>query len=109
MDVIPEHQLSAFVTACHRVAAYGLLKCSSGNLSCRLDDDRVMITATRSWLADLTPEQVSLLRFSDGQLVNDAKPSVETRFQLGILRQRADLNFVPQFPSPPATTPTCAD
>lgn len=109
MASIPTEKLSAFLTACHRVAAYGLLKCSSGNLSCRLDEERVMITATRSWLADLTADQVSLLRLSDGALLNEAKPSVETRFHLGILRQRRDVNVVLHFQSTAATTLTCAD
>lgn len=68
-----------------------------------------MITATRSWLADLTLDQVSLLRLSDGQQLNDAKPSVETRFHLGILRQRPDVNVVLHFQSPAATTITCGD
>src|SRR5437763_14416889 len=97
MNTIPEPNLTAFVTACHRVAAYGLLKCSSGNLSCRLDDERVMITATRSWLADLTPDQVAVLRLSDGAVLNDAKPSVETRVHLGILRERRAVNVVLHF------------
>src|SRR3954449_1437011 len=109
MLAIPDESLTSFVTACHRAAAYGILKCSSGNLSCRLDDERVMITATRSWLADLTPAQVSLLRLSDGEVLNDAKPSVETRFHLGILRDRRDVNVVLHFQSPAATTLTCGE
>jgi ribulose-5-phosphate 4-epimerase/fuculose-1-phosphate aldolase len=48
------------------------------------------------------------LRISDGRQVNAAKPSVETRFHLGILRQRKDVNVVLHFQSPAATTLTCS-
>jgi ribulose-5-phosphate 4-epimerase/fuculose-1-phosphate aldolase len=106
---VAQQQLDEFVTACHRVAGYGLLKCSSGNLSCRIDAEHVLITATRSWLADITTEQVALLRLSDGEVLNNVKPSVESRFHLGILRSRPDVNVVLHFQSPGATTLTCAD
>jgi ribulose-5-phosphate 4-epimerase/fuculose-1-phosphate aldolase len=108
MTSIPQKPLEDFLHACRRVGQYNLLLCRSGNLSCRLDDDHILITATRSWLADLQPHQVSLLRLSDGQQLNAASPSVETRFHLGILRQRKDVNVVLHFQSPAATTLACS-
>lgn len=108
MEPIAQAVMADFVQASRRVAEYGLLKCSSGNMSYRLAGDRALVTATRSWLADLTPREVSLVCISDGSLLNDAKPSVETRFHLGILRQRPEVNVVLHFQSPAATTLACS-
>jgi ribulose-5-phosphate 4-epimerase/fuculose-1-phosphate aldolase len=96
-----------FVTACRRVAEYGLLRCSSGNMSCRLPGDCALVTATRSWLGELQPSQVALVRISDAARLNAATPSVETRFHLGILREQPEVNVVLHFQSPAATTLTC--
>jgi ribulose-5-phosphate 4-epimerase/fuculose-1-phosphate aldolase len=67
-----------------------------------------MVTATRSWLADLTPQDISLVRISDGAHLNEVKPSVETGFHLGILRERPEVNVVLHFQSPAATTLACS-
>jgi ribulose-5-phosphate 4-epimerase/fuculose-1-phosphate aldolase len=107
MSSIPGKAMAEFVAACRRVAAHGLVKCSSGNLSYRLDAERALVTTTRSWLADLTEREVSLVRISDGASLSRAKPSVETRFHLGILRQRPEVNVVLHFQSPAATTLAC--
>lgn len=108
MNAIPGKTIAEFVKACRRAAEYGLLRCSSGNLSCRLDGDRALVTATRSWLADLRAQDVAQVRISDGTLLNGAKPSVETRFHLGILKRRPEVNVVLHFQSPAATTLTCS-
>jgi ribulose-5-phosphate 4-epimerase/fuculose-1-phosphate aldolase len=73
-----------------------------------VNGDRALVTATRSWLADLTAQDVSLVRISDGAPLSEAKPSVETRFHLGILKQRPEVNVVLHFQSPAATTLTCS-
>lgn len=103
-----DQQIAEFLAACHRAAEYGLLRCSSGNLSWRIDGEHAMVTATRSWLGDLTADQIALFRIADCTPVNSAKPSVEMRFHCGILRQRPDVNVVLHFQSPAATTLTCS-
>ena len=45
----------------HLVAAYGLVH-SSGNLSWRIDDERMLVTASKTWMAELTPEAVAAVR-----------------------------------------------
>ena len=108
MTRITEEQMAEFIAACHRVADYGLLRCSSGNLSWRIDKERMLVTATRSWLADLNADDVAVLRISDSAVLAGATPSSETRFHLGILRNRLDVNVVLHFQSPGATTLACA-
>ncbi len=46
-------RIDEFIGACHRVGEYGLLRYSSGNMSCRLDEEFVAVTARRAWLGDL--------------------------------------------------------
>jgi len=96
-----------FAAAARHAASYGLMQCSSGNLSSRLDGERLLIKASRTWMSELTPEQVSLCSISDGSLLSGPKPSVEIGFHAGILRTRPDVNVVLHFQSPFATTLAC--
>jgi len=101
--------LGEFVVACHRIGAYGLVRCSSGNLSWRLDedDDLIAISGTRAWLSELEESDVALCRIPDGQSLNDQKPSVEVGMHLGILANRKDVNVVLHFQTPCATALAC--
>ena len=99
--------IKALADACHRVAEFGLLRCSSGNMSCRLGKDLIAISASSCWLGDIKENQVAVCSLEDGRCINDKKPSVESRFHLGILRQRSDVNTVLHFQSPFATAVAC--
>jgi ribulose-5-phosphate 4-epimerase/fuculose-1-phosphate aldolase len=105
----PDISLDKFVTAAHSAAAHGLLQCSSGNMSWRIDDELAAVTASGSWLERLTKDDVAICRTADGKVIRGKTPSVETRFHLGILRARADVNVVLHFQSPCATVITCSD
>jgi ribulose-5-phosphate 4-epimerase/fuculose-1-phosphate aldolase len=109
MQHVPESAIAQFVAAARRVAAYGLVRCSSGNLSWRIDDQRLLVTASRSWMADLAADQVALCRLADAAPLNDLRPSNETRFHAGILRQRPEMRVVLHFQSPCATAIACSD
>ncbi|MGE5610316.1 MAG: class II aldolase/adducin family protein [Bacillota bacterium] len=100
-------KLDEFAAASRQVAHYGLTRCSSGNLSYRLDDQRLLIKASRAWMADLTPDDISLCRIADGATLNGKKPSVEIGFHAGVLRHRPDVNVVLHYQSPAATTLGC--
>ena len=108
-DQTPEWtgEIARFVEAAHRTAEHGLLRCSSGNLSWRLNDALCLVTATGSWLGNLTPAQVAICRVVDGAPVNSVKPSVEAGFHTGILRARPDIRVVLHFQSPAATAFAC--
>jgi len=107
MKNIPDPVLDEFLQTCHKAATRGLMRCSSGNLSLRLDDARMLATATRSWMADVTAEQVSVCRISDGVLLDGAKPTVEIGFHAAIMRIRPDVNVVMHFQTPYATALAC--
>ena len=108
MEPVSKEQLDAFVAAARRVAPYGLVQCSSGNLSWRIDDERLLVTASRSWMADLTAGQVAVCRLADCEPLNGTKPSTETRFHAGILRERPEMAAVLHFQSPAATALACS-
>ncbi len=107
MQEIPLATLDRFVDACHEVAKHGLVRCSCGNLSMRVDEERFLVSTTGSWMSNLTRDQVALCRTDNGSSLNDTKPSSETGFHAGILRSRPDVNVVLHFQTPCATTIAC--
>lgn len=107
---VTREQLQTFVQACHEAAnRYQLVLCSSGNLSLRLDADEMLVSASASWMGDITPAQVAHMRIADEAVLNDRKPSVESRFHAGILRDRPEVEAVLHFQSPAATAIGCLD
>ena len=107
MKQVNYEKIKAFIDAAHQVVTYDLIRYSSGNLSARLEDDSVLISASRTWLGHLQEDQIAVFRLKDGQHLNDVKPSVEYTFHLGILRQRPDVNVVLHFQSRCATSIAC--
>ncbi len=105
-DVFRE-QLDRFVEACRDAARRGLVHCSCGNLSMRVDDERFLITSTGSWMERMTAEQATLCRTRDGAALSGNKPSSEIGFHAGILRARPELNVVLHFQTPCATALAC--
>lgn len=107
MPYISQYQIEAFIENCRLVTTLGLTQYSSGNLSWRFSDQLVAITASRSWLADLTQDEIVICRLDDGCVLNGKTPSVETVFHLGILRNRPDIDVVLHYQSAAATTLAC--
>lgn len=99
-----------FVAASHKAANdYRLVSCSSGNLSWRIGDDEMLVSASRSWMGELAAEQVAHLRIGTEEVLNGRTPSVESRFHAGVLRNRSDVDVVLHFQSPAATALCCTD
>jgi len=96
-----------FLEACHEAAARGLMRCSSGNMSWRVDKNRMLATTTRSWMSRVTPADIALCAIADGKILNGKKPTVEISFHAGILRSRPDINVVLHFQTPFATALAC--
>ncbi len=105
----PERVFDEFIEACHDVGRRGLVRCSSGNLSRRLDETRMLATASRSWLENITDQQVSVCNIADGAVLEGPKPTVEIGFHRRILKARSDINVVLHFQTPCATTLACRD
>lgn len=83
------------------------MRCSSGNMSWRVDGKHMLATTTRSWMSRLTPDDVALCAIANGTVLNGKRPTVEISFHAGILRSRPDINVVLHFQTPFATALAC--
>jgi ribulose-5-phosphate 4-epimerase/fuculose-1-phosphate aldolase len=101
--------IPAFVQACHKVAEYGLVSCSSGNLSWRVEPNVALLSASGSWLAELNEDQVAMCDINTGRCLNDKVPTCESVFHLGILKNRPEMNVVLHFQSPYAAAIACGE
>lgn len=106
--MITDKLIDIFVEQAHRIGRHGLTICSSGNLSWRIGDEAI-VSGTGSWVPELTPDKVSVCRVADGTVLNGVRPSMESTFHLGVLRQRPNVNVVLHFQSPYATAVACMD
>lgn len=105
-NMVTNEQIEQFVAQAHRVGDAGLTVCSSGNLSWRIEEE-VLLSGTGSWVPSLTKEKVAVCRLATGEVLNGVKPSMESGFHLGVLRERPDVNVVLHFQSPYATAVAC--
>ena len=103
--MITTEYIEEFLAQAHRVGDAGLMVCSSGNLSWRIGDE-VLVSGTGSWVPSLK-EKVSICHLATGEVLNGVKPSMESGFHLGVLRERADVNVVLHFQSPYAMAVAC--
>jgi len=49
-----------FVDAARKIAKAGLVTCSSGNLSWKIDKDILLITSSDSWMESLDKDRISV-------------------------------------------------
>lgn len=106
---VTDVQIDVFTHAAREVARRGLVQCSSGNLSWRLDEEQVLLSASRSWLERLTSAEVSVCSLEDGRILNTVPPTCEVNLHLGVLRRRSDWNVVLHYQSPWATAIACTE
>lgn len=104
--MITEQHIEQYLAMAHRVGDAGLTICSSGNLSWRVGDE-ALVSGTGSWVPSLQREKVALCRVATGEVLNGVKPSMESGFHLGVLRERPDVDVVLHFQSPYATAVAC--
>jgi len=90
-----------------RLAAEGLVLGTAGNVSAR-SDERVAITPTGAVLAELEPEQVSVVDLESGALLDgELAPTSEIELHLGVYR-RYGAGAVVHTHAPWATALSCA-
>ncbi len=109
MRDVSDEVIGKFVQACREAGQRGLMRCSSGNMSQRVDADRMLVTATRCWMSRLTASDVVLCRISDGAVLDGPNPTVEINLHAGILKARPDVDVVMHFQASCATTLACRD
>lgn len=104
--MITEKHIEQFIEQAHRVGKAGLTLCSSGNLSWRIGDE-ALVSGTGSWVPELTRDKVAICRIDTGEVLNGVKPSMESVFHLGVLKERPDVDVVLHFQSTYATAVAC--
>ena len=104
--MITNEHIEQFIEQAHRYGDAKLMLCSSGNLSWRIGEE-ALISGTGSWVPTLGKEKVSICHIASGTPTNGVKPSMESTFHLGILRERPDVNVVLHFQSEYATAVSC--
>jgi L-fuculose-phosphate aldolase len=101
-----EHERNEVAEACRRLAREGLVIGTAGNVSATATDDAIAVSPTGAALAELTPEQVSVVD-TDGNLIEgDLEPTSELGLHLGIY-QRYDAGAVVHTHAPMATALSC--
>lgn len=104
--MITDLHINEYLRQAHRVGDAALTICSSGNLSWRIGDE-ALVSGTGSWVPSLTREKVARCCVATGEVLNGVKPSMESGFHLGVLRERPDCDVVLHFQSPYATAVAC--
>jgi 3-dehydro-4-phosphotetronate decarboxylase len=84
------------------LAAQGLARAGSGNISVRLMDGRIIISPTGEGLGTLCPDALSILA-PDGRHIGGPAPSKEWPLHLGVYNKRAAAGAVVHLHSPYAT------
>jgi ribulose-5-phosphate 4-epimerase/fuculose-1-phosphate aldolase len=102
-----EQKINEFIAQAQRVGKERLQLCSSGNLSWRVAKNTALVSGTGSWLPRLGKENVAVCEISTGNRIDGPKPSMESTFHLGVLRERKDMNVVLHFQSEYATIVSC--
>jgi ribulose-5-phosphate 4-epimerase/fuculose-1-phosphate aldolase len=107
--LVSSELLSGFAAAARRAVSLGLMRCSSGNMSFRLDEQHLVVKVSRAWMGELAEDDITLCRIADGISLDGRTPSVEIGFHAGILRARPEVNVVLHFQTPFATTLACSE
>lgn len=98
-----------------RVYQRGFVAANEGNLSVRLDDERVLCTPTRHCKGFMTEDDICTVDFQGNQLAGQRKRTSEVLLHLEIYRRRPDIDSVVHAHPPHATAfaiarepiPTC--
>jgi ribulose-5-phosphate 4-epimerase/fuculose-1-phosphate aldolase len=74
-----ERPIDEFIKTARLCAHHSLVLCSSGNLSCRINRNEMMITSAGSWMSELSPKDIVTCDIKHGKIIHGKiKPSSET-------------------------------
>lgn len=82
------------VSVCSRIAQKGLSVSVDGNVSCRLDEERILVTPSGVSKANLCPTELIIVDLNGNPLDKGLKPSVELKMHLLIYQKREDVKAV---------------
>lgn len=100
------NHLTEFINAAHEVARLNLIRCSSGNLSSKIDSS-YYITSSGSWMSRLTQADVVECDTNGVSLEENKTPSSEAQMHFGIYKIKPDVKMILHFQSEFATVAAC--
>lgn len=100
-------ELKEFARWARKVGKYDLARCSSGNLSHRLSDGTIIVSASRSWLSNLKKDQVVQVSSHDGKVLKGNVPTGELPLHLAVMNRNPGINTILHCQSPAATAIAC--
>jgi len=92
--MIHMEQRDAVARFMRRLYRQGLTTTSGGNVSVRVDDTTVAISASGSDKGELSADQVALMSVGGVNLTPELKPSIETPMHLGIYQRVPTVNAI---------------
>jgi L-fuculose-phosphate aldolase len=84
-------QLAEF---CHRLYERDLVGSTEGNVSLKIDLQRILITPSGSNLGYLEPDDLVIISMDGRQLSGERKPSSEYQLHLGVYQHRWDIGAI---------------
>jgi L-fuculose-phosphate aldolase len=101
-----EHERTEVAEACRMLAREGLVIGTAGNVSATAGDDAIAVSPTGAVLAELTPEQVSVVDPAGNLIDGELEPTSELGLHLGVY-ERYDAGAVVHTHAPMATALSC--
>jgi L-fuculose-phosphate aldolase len=87
-------QVGAFLEVCRMLGERVYVTSHGGNLSCRLDQNLLLITPTRVYKGNLRAGDLLVIDLSGNVVEGSMKPSGETPMYLNFFKERPDINSV---------------
>ena len=96
------------IAVCQKLAEEDLITATDGNVSCRIGEDRVLMTPSGKPKGELKPIDLLVLNRHGEVLAGREKPSGEARMHLEVYSRRADISAVVHAHPPMLTAFTLA-
>ena len=106
MNYLTEKQEVAEIM--QRLYRRGLTTCSGGNVSMRLDDGSMLITASQSDKGNIQADKIAHISVAGENLSADLRPSMETGMHWAIYQARPDVKAIVHAHPPKATAWACS-
>lgn len=82
------------VEICHKIHLKGFVSATDGNVSVRINKDKILCTPTSLPKEKVTEKDLLLLDLAGNVLSGSKKPSTEIKMHLAIYKEREDVNAV---------------
>jgi L-fuculose-phosphate aldolase len=107
-ELVDEAAARAIVTAGRRLGARGLVAAAEGNLSVRLDHDRLLVSPTGRRKDELDADDLVVVELATGRTVGTGRPSSDIAIHSAVYLARPDVRAIAHAHVPAALALTLA-